>query len=227
MSSHFSRSQSRRAFTLIELLVVIAIIAILASMLFPAFSRARESARKVVCVSNLKQIGLSVAMYNQDYDEMYPNGFPFWSAGTLPTDLTLPNSPELLVSILNPYTKSTQIWSCISWQGHYTSNPNYTGNYSFITSPGNNLIGVPGTMSTPKSLAAVDQGALFPLLFCGVAPEQAPATNGLLNAHAGVADAAWKNSGAIGGTNILYADGHAKYLVANYGKWQTVYATPR
>ncbi len=216
-----------RGFTLIELLVVIAIMSILASMLFPAFSRARESARKIVCVSNLKQIGLSVAMYTQDYDEMYPNGYPFWAAGNAATDLTTPNSPELLVSILNPYTKSTQIWSCISWQGHYTNNPSYTGNYSFITSPSNNLIGVPGTTSTPKSLAAVDQGALLPLLFCGIAPEQVGATDGFLNAHAGVTDAAWKNSGVIGGTNILYADGHTKYLVANYGKWQTVYATPR
>lgn len=64
----------RRAFTLIELLVVIAIIAILAAILFPVFAQAREAARSTACLSNLKQIGNSVMMYSQDYDELYPMG---------------------------------------------------------------------------------------------------------------------------------------------------------
>ncbi len=58
-----------RAFTLIELLVVIAIIAILASILFPVFAQARETARKASCQSNLKQMGTAWLMYAQDYDE--------------------------------------------------------------------------------------------------------------------------------------------------------------
>ena len=62
----------RKAFTLIELLVVIAIISILAAILFPVFARARESARRTSCLSNLKQIGLGIMMYVQDYDETYP-----------------------------------------------------------------------------------------------------------------------------------------------------------
>ena len=64
------RSVKQRAFTLIELLVVIAIIAILAAILFPVFAQAREKARSALCVSNLKQLGLALAMYRQDYDEM-------------------------------------------------------------------------------------------------------------------------------------------------------------
>src|SRR4030088_2532951 len=63
----------KRAFTLIELLGVIAIIAILAAILFPVFAQAREKARQTTCQSNLKQIGIAISMYVQDYDEEFPN----------------------------------------------------------------------------------------------------------------------------------------------------------
>jgi prepilin-type N-terminal cleavage/methylation domain-containing protein len=62
----------QRGFTLIELLVVIAIIAILAAILFPVFAQTREKARQATCLSNLKQIGMGVLMYAQDYEETMP-----------------------------------------------------------------------------------------------------------------------------------------------------------
>src|SRR5581483_3252291 len=70
-----SMKRNMQGFTLIELLVVIAIIAILAAILFPVFAQAREKARAVSCLSNIKQFDLAVQMYIQDYDETLPGLF--------------------------------------------------------------------------------------------------------------------------------------------------------
>jgi prepilin-type N-terminal cleavage/methylation domain-containing protein len=234
MNSGMAPDAARRSgFTLIELLVVIAIISILASMLFPAFSRAREQARKTVCVSNLKQIGLGIMQYTQDYDEMYPMGYPFWAVSP-----SFPDQPasEYLIETANPYLKSFQIWDCPSWKGRYTGNAKYRGNYSYLTSEPdcttqpNNLIGA-GALP-PASLAAVNTPTEHVMLFCGVAPQQ---INGgcagvdaapLMNAHSGISDQQWM-SAQLGGTSLLYADGHAKYRTLTKGAWEELYKKPR
>jgi prepilin-type N-terminal cleavage/methylation domain-containing protein/prepilin-type processing-associated H-X9-DG protein len=78
----------KKAFTLIELLVVIAIIAILAAILFPVFAQARESARTISCLSNVKEISLGVTMYVQDYDERFPMWISTAAANGQPGDVS-------------------------------------------------------------------------------------------------------------------------------------------
>ena len=74
----------RKGFTLIELLVVIAIIAILAAILFPVFSKAREKARQTACTSNLKQMVLALQIFTQENDEKLPMANAAWSSLSLP-----------------------------------------------------------------------------------------------------------------------------------------------
>lgn len=167
----------RRGFTLIELLVVIAIIAILAAILFPVFAQAREKARQSTCQSNLKQLGLGLSMYQQDYDQMLPTGnHP--TNGSCPEVFARTGWEGWISGMVQPYVKNGGIWSCPSdvrtGRGGHDSDNNRCGaigsaTYNqyqqliFKVSYGYNYQGINnGTTATMPGFSANESAAIRP-----------------------------------------------------------------
>jgi len=204
----------RRGFTLIELLVVIAIIAILAAILFPVFAQARESARKASCQSNLKQIGLSFAMYNQDNDEFMP---PMATCDANPI-YTYPDGTKgtcwLWYHPLFPYIKNVQVWNCPSSQTKYTGGYHPPGGYGGSQS---------GIQWTPLTLSQYTKPAELALVMDGAWNRTSTVTDPSLGWN-GVAYylVDWDETSADNsfcpaprhqyGTNVLYMDTHVKLV---------------
>ena len=208
---------NRSAFTLIELLVVIAIIAILAAILFPVFARARENARRSSCQSNLKQIGLGVLQYNQDYDEKMPftrtnDAVSNWQYN------------------IQPYIKSYQLFACPSNTRNTVGlqngpTPNLTVvSYAAIRSAGGSGLGSNGGAfsdysTTPANVVSV---ADFTEVSQTIMVVDSNTTsldfrmsngtwNGLTQADCG-GDRPCLFSGHLGTMNSLFVDGHVKSL---------------
>jgi prepilin-type N-terminal cleavage/methylation domain-containing protein/prepilin-type processing-associated H-X9-DG protein len=182
-----NQSRTNFGFTLIELLVVIAIIAILASILFPVFARARENARRSSCSSNLKQIGLGIMQYIQDYDEKVPACKANGASGAM-----------YLMDRIDPYVKSRQVYVC----------PSDVNNKIF--SYGYNYIYLAVTPSQPASIASITSVAQTVMLTDKLGNDGSDWVYSPQYYSAG------PPYGEIGlrhldGTNVAWVDGHVKW----------------
>lgn len=223
-----SLTSCNSAFTLIELLVVIAIIAILAAILFPVFARARENARRASCQSNLKQIGLGMAQYTQDYDERYPQGVRGWR--TNPTVDTTPGTPAATfltsngdssgnrvhlvtwMDLTHPYIKSTQIYLCPSGQTYAPEAPSY-GYNGRIGVGGDPYLGETIT-GNAISMASVNQPAKLIMCLDHNSFTATYLSGGYYKLIINTVDEKMYTR-HFDGPNMLFADGHVKWYKAS------------
>jgi len=228
---------ARRGFTLIELLVVIAIIAILASILFPVFARARENARRTSCASNLRQMGLAMMQYTQDYDESYPYASSGgmganppgggWSLGTDSDGFYIWGWPQLLY----PYHKSLQVMDCPSGVSDYQLakrgpiRGQYGANRLLIVLSGNPAVKLSAVQAPATTYAFMDAGQ-YTMGTSYAIPSSSTAQYGnylpgigALGSGCAPGTSSYDNLVAdcqggrhFGGVNMAFADGHVKWL---------------
>ena len=231
MKKYFSiRNESRKeGFTLIELLVVIAIISILAAILFPVFARARESARRASCLSNLKQIGLGIMQYTQDYDERYPASLDGPAGGPYNTHVKAGwpgakyriNGSSHLVSWMDmifPYLQNVQIFVCPSQpdSSTLTGSTQDASSYGYsgaISGYDNDHYGKPyNTRNMGNSLADIQRPSEVAMIVDELSQyndQNIP----YYFAQPSVISGTNKNySPHFEGTNICFADGHTKWM---------------
>ncbi len=208
------RRTARARFTLIELLVVIAIIAILAALLLPALSAAKESARRIECCGNAKQLGLATILYAGDYNETLPT-HPQWGYGVMAQSMS---TSAAIQSMLPDYMKSTKLPVC---QSRSKSVPGYPDTYAYFTGGsldhGMKLQQATKAMSMKRAGNTIVGGSTFALwgdvvMIYTFDPGGPPLT---INNH-------WRNGVRVGG-NVAFSDGSAAWLQIKTGDAKDAY----
>ena len=208
------KAQKRQGFTLIELLVVIAIIAILASILFPVFAKARDKAVAISCLSNVKQQALGMMMYMQDYDESFPDYVSRLSYHGPPR--TWPWSAyawKPWSDAIQPYVKSSELFVCpacsmgIFWHYNFPSFKEPVYGDELMVNP----VEYAGVNRARANLCGVHIGKI-------VSPASKPMLADIYpNMHGdqgiGGNNRYWSGNATANVTNTAYCDGHAKAVV--------------
>lgn len=217
-----------RGFTLVELLTVIGIIALLTAILFPVFARVRENARRTACQNNLRNVGMAMAQYIQDYDDGMLSG-GYYNAEPSPTGWGV--GWWYWYDLIQPYVKNTQILRCPSGVQYY-ADPPVMGHYGVNGDVIQNILWGPPLKATklvapsvtymvfdagqyePHSMYCVNPGGPNGTMYipgsedAGMPQVDPTGPNQIWGALMND----YKHGRHFGGANVLFCDGHVKWL---------------